>query len=192
MAGVVVGHTSRAPHLKATIELAPAPLSHCTTGPKADVRPLSDASVTREHVVLVAGAPLAEERARPLGRGTLLRGAPIMSLRGTHTHTAMSWLGVALLALAAGARGASAVFIVESGSLKVSMPEAVKGDYDIALANFGVPSYGGELRCAPPSLRRGFRRVLGPPAALPQRRKSTDDALRRSTRLCFPPITSAH
>lgn len=39
-----------------------------------------------------------------------------------------------------------AVFIVESGSLKVSMPEVIKGDYDIALANFGVPSYGGELR----------------------------------------------
>ena len=42
---------------------------------------------------------------------------------------------------------AHAKFVVEHGSLKVSNPEDVKGDYDIALANFGVPMYGAELRC---------------------------------------------
>jgi len=56
----------------------------------------------------------------------------------------MSCLPLTLLVLAL--VPAHAVFIVESGSLKVAMPEVIKGDYDIALANFGVPSYGGELR----------------------------------------------
>lgn len=41
---------------------------------------------------------------------------------------------------------AHAKFIVEHGSLKITNPEEVKGDYDIALANFGVPLYGADLR----------------------------------------------
>jgi hypothetical protein len=75
---------------------------------------------------------------------------------------------------------AHAVFIVESGSLKVSMPEVIKGDYDIALANFGVPSYGGELRWASFSptaylpLRTGFRRFAEGAAA------ASEPACRRS------------
>ena len=67
----------------------------------------------------------------------------------------MSCLPLALLVLAL--VPAHAVFIVESGSLKVAMPEVIKGDYDIALANFGVPSYGGELRWGVPSSTTGFR-----------------------------------
>ena len=39
-----------------------------------------------------------------------------------------------------------AKFIVEHGSLKLTNPEEVRGDYDIALANFGVPLYGADLR----------------------------------------------
>jgi hypothetical protein len=40
-----------------------------------------------------------------------------------------------------------AKFIVEHGSLKITNPEEAKGDYDIALANFGLPMYGANLRC---------------------------------------------
>mmetsp|Transcript_31740 Transcript_31740/g.53324 ORF Transcript_31740/g.53324 Transcript_31740/m.53324 type:complete len:713 (-) Transcript_31740:456-2594(-) len=39
-----------------------------------------------------------------------------------------------------------AKFIVEHGSLKITNPVEVKGDYDIALANFGLPMYGADLR----------------------------------------------
>ncbi|KAK1428077.1 hypothetical protein QVD17_16905 [Tagetes erecta] len=37
-------------------------------------------------------------------------------------------------------------FVVEDISLKVTSPEDIKGIYECALANFGVPSYGGTLR----------------------------------------------
>mmetsp|Transcript_19009 Transcript_19009/g.26326 ORF Transcript_19009/g.26326 Transcript_19009/m.26326 type:complete len:693 (-) Transcript_19009:189-2267(-) len=39
-----------------------------------------------------------------------------------------------------------AKFIVEHGSLKIEAPVDIKGDYDVALANFGVPLYGADLR----------------------------------------------
>lgn len=36
-------------------------------------------------------------------------------------------------------------FVVEKNSLKVTSPESVKGVYECAIGNFGVPQYGGTL-----------------------------------------------
>mmetsp|Transcript_41280 Transcript_41280/g.78906 ORF Transcript_41280/g.78906 Transcript_41280/m.78906 type:complete len:713 (+) Transcript_41280:285-2423(+) len=51
-----------------------------------------------------------------------------------------------MLALLVSAQYIQAKFVVEHGSLKVTNPDDLKGNYDIALANFGVPMYGAELR----------------------------------------------
>ena len=36
-------------------------------------------------------------------------------------------------------------FIVESHSLFITAPEGIKGEYESAIANFGLPQYGGSL-----------------------------------------------
>lgn len=36
-------------------------------------------------------------------------------------------------------------FVVEKNSLKVTSPESIKGVYECAIGNFGVPQYGGTL-----------------------------------------------
>lgn len=36
-------------------------------------------------------------------------------------------------------------FVVEKNSLKVTSPDSVKGVYECAIGNFGVPQYGGTL-----------------------------------------------
>lgn len=36
-------------------------------------------------------------------------------------------------------------FVVEKNSLKVTSPESIKGIYECAIGNFGVPQYGGTL-----------------------------------------------
>lgn len=36
-------------------------------------------------------------------------------------------------------------FVVEKNSLKVTSPEKIKGVYECAIGNFGVPQYGGTL-----------------------------------------------
>lgn len=49
---------------------------------------------------------------------------------------------VALVVLAGPALG---IFVVEENSLTVSTPESLKGTYQSAIGNFGVPQYGGTL-----------------------------------------------
>jgi hypothetical protein len=36
-------------------------------------------------------------------------------------------------------------FVVEKNSLRVISPDNLKGNYDSAIGNFGVPQYGGTL-----------------------------------------------
>jgi hypothetical protein len=36
-------------------------------------------------------------------------------------------------------------FVVEKNSLKVTAPDALKGTYECAIGNFGVPQYGGTM-----------------------------------------------
>lgn len=36
-------------------------------------------------------------------------------------------------------------FVVEKNNLKVTSPESVKGVYECAIGNFGVPQYGGTM-----------------------------------------------
>lgn len=36
-------------------------------------------------------------------------------------------------------------FLVEKNSLKVTSPESLKGVYECAIGNFGVPQYGGTM-----------------------------------------------
>lgn len=40
---------------------------------------------------------------------------------------------------------ALARFVVETNSLTITSPESIKGTYDSAIGNFGVPQYGGTL-----------------------------------------------
>ncbi|KAI4342038.1 hypothetical protein MLD38_026700 [Melastoma candidum] len=41
--------------------------------------------------------------------------------------------------------GAMCRFIVEKNSLRVTSPDSVKGTYDSAIGNFGIPQYGGSM-----------------------------------------------
>ncbi|VAH93116.1 unnamed protein product [Triticum turgidum subsp. durum] len=41
--------------------------------------------------------------------------------------------------------GCDARFVVEKNSLRVTAPEALKGAYECAIGNFGVPQYGGTM-----------------------------------------------
>ncbi|PRW50883.1 vacuolar-sorting receptor 3-like [Chlorella sorokiniana] len=56
----------------------------------------------------------------------------------------------AVLALLSAASLCRAVFVIEKGGLKVVLPQEAKekypGGFDVALANFGSPRYGGTLR----------------------------------------------
>lgn len=36
-------------------------------------------------------------------------------------------------------------FVVEKNSLMVTSPEKIKGSYDSAIGNFGIPQYGGSM-----------------------------------------------
>lgn len=36
-------------------------------------------------------------------------------------------------------------FVVEKNSLKVTSPESIKGVYECAIGNFGIPQYGGTM-----------------------------------------------
>lgn len=36
-------------------------------------------------------------------------------------------------------------FLVEKNSLKVLSPDSIKGNYDSAIGNFGIPQYGGSM-----------------------------------------------
>ena len=53
----------------------------------------------------------------------------------------------AMLLFTAALPGVAADFIVESGQLEVLLPPSGRGQkYDMSLANFGRPIYGGSLR----------------------------------------------
>ncbi|KAI4318764.1 hypothetical protein MLD38_032433 [Melastoma candidum] len=41
--------------------------------------------------------------------------------------------------------GAMCRFVVEKNSLRVTSPDSVKGTYDSAIGNFGIPQYGGSM-----------------------------------------------
>jgi hypothetical protein len=41
--------------------------------------------------------------------------------------------------------GCEARFVVEKNSLRVTAPDALKGAYECAIGNFGVPQYGGTM-----------------------------------------------
>ena len=36
-------------------------------------------------------------------------------------------------------------FVVEKNSLRVTSPDEIKGTYDSAIGNFGIPQYGGSM-----------------------------------------------
>ena len=58
-----------------------------------------------------------------------------------------------LLALLALAGSAQALFVIEKGALKIKFPrgaaQAHREGFDVSMANFGSPKYGGELMCVP-------------------------------------------
>jgi hypothetical protein len=56
-----------------------------------------------------------------------------------------AWCAVLVLLLAA-AGSAAGRFVVEKNSVSVTSPEALKGKYECAIGNFGVPQYGGTLQ----------------------------------------------
>eukprot|EP00217_Crustomastix_stigmatica_P016077 CAMPEP_0183792688 /NCGR_PEP_ID=MMETSP0803_2-20130417/2733_1 /TAXON_ID=195967 /ORGANISM="Crustomastix stigmata, Strain CCMP3273" /LENGTH=687 /DNA_ID=CAMNT_0026037053 /DNA_START=123 /DNA_END=2186 /DNA_ORIENTATION=- len=58
---------------------------------------------------------------------------------------AIAATALAAVALAA-LGGADASFVVEQGKLKILFPPMAQGTYNVSLANFGVPFYGGELQ----------------------------------------------
>ncbi|KAJ8439607.1 hypothetical protein Cgig2_017174 [Carnegiea gigantea] len=51
-------------------------------------------------------------------------------------------LGFLLLAMASSVH---ARFVVEKNSLRVTSPDSIKGAYDSAIGNFGIPQYGGSM-----------------------------------------------
>lgn len=51
-------------------------------------------------------------------------------------------------------------FVVEKNNLRITSPESVKGTYECAIGNFGVPQYGGTMVGSifyPKSNRKGCR-----------------------------------
>nr|CAB3488224.1 unnamed protein product [Digitaria exilis] len=70
-----------------------------------------------------------------------------MALHGHHGHhnqrmlaaVALAWLAVSMASLA------SARFIVEKNSVTVVSPRSLRGHHEAAIANYGVPEYGGAL-----------------------------------------------
>lgn len=62
---------------------------------------------------------------------------------GTGVADPISILGL-LLGLCA-AVPAWSKFLVETSSLTITLPESLKGSYDSAIGNFGVPQYGGTM-----------------------------------------------
>ena len=52
---------------------------------------------------------------------------------------------IALLLLTSSPLPAVSRFVVEKNSLTVVSPDSLKGNYDSAIGNFGIPQYGGTL-----------------------------------------------
>ncbi|CAL0316341.1 unnamed protein product [Lupinus luteus] len=57
-------------------------------------------------------------------------------------HSLCFFLGFLLLSLAP---SSMAKFMVEKNSLTVTSPDKIKGNYDSAIGNFGIPQYGGSM-----------------------------------------------
>ena len=53
--------------------------------------------------------------------------------------------GALLVCLLGGFPLISGRFVVETNSIAITSPEHLKGSYDSAIGNFGVPQYGGTL-----------------------------------------------
>ena len=61
---------------------------------------------------------------------------------GSRFAGAMLWLLVCAALLLGCCQGR---FVVEKNSLKVTAPDDLKGTYECAIGNFGVPQYGGTM-----------------------------------------------
>ncbi|TVT96771.1 hypothetical protein EJB05_58012 [Eragrostis curvula] len=57
----------------------------------------------------------------------------------------MAWRWALLLVLALTASPAAARFVVEKNSLRVTSPAELRGVYECAIGNFGMPQYGGTM-----------------------------------------------
>lgn len=55
------------------------------------------------------------------------------------------WLLVLALAAGLQSQRAAARFVVEKNSLRVTSPAALRGVYECAIGNFGMPQYGGTM-----------------------------------------------
>ena len=56
-----------------------------------------------------------------------------------------AWLALLLVVALALADAAAGRFVVEKNSIQVTSPDELKGKYECAIGNFGVPQYGGTL-----------------------------------------------
>jgi hypothetical protein len=56
-----------------------------------------------------------------------------------------AWLALLVVVALALADAAAGRFVVEKNSLEVTSPDELKGKYECAIGNFGVPQYGGTL-----------------------------------------------
>ena len=55
------------------------------------------------------------------------------------------WLTVSMVLTAVAFSCVSGRFVVEKNSVRVIRPEQIRGRHDAAIANFGVPHYGGTM-----------------------------------------------
>jgi hypothetical protein len=56
-----------------------------------------------------------------------------------------AWLALLVVVALTLADAAAGRFVVEKNSLQVTSPDELKGKYECAIGNFGVPQYGGTL-----------------------------------------------
>jgi len=56
-----------------------------------------------------------------------------------------AWLALLVVVALALADAAAGRFVVEKNSIQVTSPDELKGKYECAIGNFGVPQYGGTL-----------------------------------------------
>lgn len=72
--------------------------------------------------------------------------SPSLSLLSSEMELQRSFLGLLLGFLVLSLTPlSSARFVVEKNSLRVTSPDKIKGTYDSAIGNFGIPQYGGSM-----------------------------------------------
>jgi hypothetical protein len=64
---------------------------------------------------------------------------------GRRSPAPARWWRCALLLLALALAVADGRFVVEKNSLRVTSPAALRGVYECAIGNFGMPQYGGTM-----------------------------------------------